>query len=181
MVSGEESSSGTYILVPTSYGPHIHPECRLLFALTIVFLCRGDFGRNYHIWDFTVQSMSPQMYPQITFKRLFSLREACHYVKHNNPDPEQLFCFVNWPTCQNYSTDIEGNVAKKNIFNSTSTACSRALEPLRQKSVTDGHTDLPMDKLAWTSNLDVKITFEIYILFSGCFEPQWKWMNEVLK
>ena len=86
-------------------------------------------------------------------------------MKHNNPDPEQLFCFVrqfewwngtewidvtvvNWPTCQNYSTDIEGNVAKKNIFNSTSTACSRALEPLRQKSVTDGHTDLPMDKLA---------------------------------
>jgi len=84
-VQGEGSSSGTYILVPTSYGPHIHHECR----------------------------------------------EACHYVKDKNPDPEQLFCFVrqfewwngtewigvtvvNWPTCQNYSTDIEVAVLSLN-------------------------------------------------------------------
>ena len=55
-------------------------------------------------------------------------REACHYVKDSNPDPEQLFCFVlrtgptaatKWPTCQNHSvfintnasTDTEGNIA----------------------------------------------------------------------
>ena len=75
-------------------------------------------------------ALPPQPAHLIGLRRLLSLREACHYVKDNNPDPDQLFCFVrrfewwngtdwigvtlvNWPTCQNYSTDTEGNKAKK--------------------------------------------------------------------
>ena len=159
MVSDEGSSSGTYILVPTNYGPHIQADCRLVLAQTgyleIQYLrilgdhwkmlwdykrllkIIGSFCRDSHAWIIVdcihqisnIWEVMRCHYQQYNiYNPLSPRREACHYVKDSNPDPEQLFCFVlrtgptaakKWPTCQNHSvfintnasTDTEGNIA----------------------------------------------------------------------